>query len=82
MNHVTLCMCIPPLVYVCGTELISRALLDFQVSAIQVFPTEMMVEFHASGAMQAVKTNLHIKGIYTTNVRMCKLADSHFHSHQ
>ena len=70
----------PPHIYVCETELISRVLLNFQVSAVQVFPTELMVEFHPSGAMHPVKTNLHIKGIYTTDVRVCKLANSHLHS--
>lgn len=42
--------------------------LNLQVSAVQVYPTEVLAEFHSSGALQPVKTNLHIKGIYTTNV--------------
>ena len=39
-----------------------------QVSAVQISPTEVLVEFHPSGVVQPIKTDLHIKGIFTTKV--------------
>ena len=40
----------------------------FQVSAVQVSPTEMVVECHKTGMIHSLRTDVNIKGTFVTKV--------------
>jgi len=39
-----------------------------QVSAMQVSPSEVLVECHSTGVMLPINSDIHIRGIYVTKV--------------
>lgn len=39
-----------------------------QVSAVQVSPSEVLVECHSPGVMLPINSDIHIRGIYVTKV--------------
>lgn len=39
-----------------------------QVSAVQVSPTEVVVECHKTGMIHSIKTDVNIKGVFVTKV--------------
>ena len=45
-----------------------HTLAPLQVSAVQVSPTEMVVECHKTGIIHSIKSDVNIKGVFVTKV--------------
>ena len=39
------------------------------MSAVQVSPSEVLVEYHNTGTVHNIKADIHIRGVFTTKVR-------------